>query len=191
MASLALFRSRSWSERGHYKSWCFLSKCFFYVVASALSSSLSYPLRMRCELRNCERGGWKWNLCPKTSFWESCWIIINEWDNERLRWQSGLKINNKWDFLRNPKTGANLCHNEKKVPDEWQARQATQAILQVSSSKHNAKKITTRVRGPFHQSITAILTEEKTERRECVCVCVCVCARACVCVMLRCICIYQ
>ena len=34
---------------------------------------------------------------------------------------------------------------KKKVPDEWQARQATPAILQVSSSKHNAKKITTRV----------------------------------------------
>ena len=59
---------------------------------------------------------------------------------------------------------------KKKVPDEWQARQATPAILQVSSSKHNAKKITTRERGPFHQSITAILTEEKS-----VCVCVCVC----------------
>ena len=59
-----------------------------------------------------------------------------------------------------------VCHNEKKVPDEWQARQATQAILQVSSSKHNAKKITTRVRGPFHQSITAILTEEKREEKQ-------------------------
>ena len=33
----------------------------------------------------------------------------------------------------------------KKVPDEWQARQATPAILQVSSRKHNAKKITTSV----------------------------------------------
>ena len=44
----------------------------------------------------------------------------------------------------------------KKVPDEWQARQATPAILQVSSSKHNAKKITTRVRGPFHQSIMCV-----------------------------------
>ena len=81
----------------------------------------------------------------------------------------------------------------KKVPDEWQARQATPAILQVSSSKHNAKKITTRERGPFHQSITAILTEEKREEKQftkpthvvvylfrdldrvCVCVCVCVC----------------
>ena len=52
---------------------------------------------------------------------------------------------------------------EKKVPDEWQARQAIPAILQVSSSKHNAKKIT-RERGPFHQSITAILTEEKKSR---------------------------
>ena len=59
-----------------------------------------------------------------------------------------------------------VCHNEEKVPDEWQARQATQAILQVSSSKHNAKKITTRVRGPFHQSITAILTEEKREEKQ-------------------------
>ena len=34
-----------------------------------------------------------------------------------------------------------VCHNKKKVPDEWQARLATPAILQVSSSKHNAKKI--------------------------------------------------
>ena len=55
---------------------------------------------------------------------------------------------------------------KKGVPDEWQARQATQAILQVSSSKHNAKKITTRVRGPFHQSITAIITEEKREEKQ-------------------------
>ena len=57
-----------------------------------------------------------------------------------------------------------VCHNERRVPDEWQARQATQAIFQVSSSKHNAKEITTRVRGPFHQSITATLTEEKEKR---------------------------
>ena len=47
----------------------------------------------------------------------------------------------------------------KKVPDEWQARQATPAILQVSSSKHNAKKITT--------------------------VCVCACVRACACLSLH------
>ena len=59
-----------------------------------------------------------------------------------------------------------VCHNEKKVPCEWQARQATPAILQASSSKHNAKKIATRVRGPFHQSITAILTEEKREEKQ-------------------------
>ena len=38
----------------------------------------------------------------------------------------------------------------KKVPDELQARQATPAILQVSSRKHNARKVTTRVKGPFH-----------------------------------------
>ena len=31
-----------------------------------------------------------------------------------------------------------VCVTMKKVPDEWQARQATPAILQVSSSKHNA-----------------------------------------------------
>ena len=62
--------------------------------------------------------------------------------------------------------GVCVCHNEKRVPDEWQARQATQAILQVSSSKHNAKKITTRVRGPFHQSITVILSEEKREEKQ-------------------------
>ena len=60
-----------------------------------------------------------------------------------------------------------MCVSQwKKVPDEWQARQATPAVLQVSSSKHNAKKITTRERGPFHQSITAILTEEKREEKQ-------------------------
>ena len=40
------------------------------------------------------------------------------------------------------------------------------AILQVSSSEHNAKKITARERGPFHQSITVILTEEKREEKQ-------------------------
>ena len=59
-----------------------------------------------------------------------------------------------------------VCVTMKKVPDEWQPRKATPAILQVSSSKHNAKKITTRVRGSFHQSITAILTEEKREEKQ-------------------------
>ena len=49
---------------------------------------------------------------------------------------------------------------------------------------HSAKKITTRARGPFHQPITAILTEEK--REACVCVCVCVCVRMCVC---ECVCV--
>ena len=33
-----------------------------------------------------------------------------------------------------------VCVTMKKVPDEWQARQTIPAILQVSSSKHNAKK---------------------------------------------------
>ena len=59
-----------------------------------------------------------------------------------------------------------VCVTMKKVPDEWQARQTIPGILQVSSSKHNAKKITTRVRGPFHQSITAILTGEKREEKQ-------------------------
>ena len=35
-----------------------------------------------------------------------------------------------------------------------------------SSGKHNAKKTTTRVRGPFQRSITAILTEEKREEKQ-------------------------
>ena len=55
---------------------------------------------------------------------------------------------------------------KKKVPDEWQARQAIPAILQVSSRKDNAKKIATREKGPFHQSITAILSEEKREEKQ-------------------------
>ena len=46
-----------------------------------------------------------------------------------------------------------VCHNEKRVPDEWQARQATQVILQVSSSKHNAKKITVRRQNAFEHLI--------------------------------------
>ena len=61
-----------------------------------------------------------------------------------------------------------VCHNGKKVPDEWQARQVIPAILQVSSSKHSAKKITRRVRGPFCVCV--------------VCVCVCVCVLVCMCV---------
>ena len=59
-----------------------------------------------------------------------------------------------------------VCVTMQKVPDKWHARQTIPAILQVSSSKHNAKKITTRVRGPFHQSITAILTGEKREEKQ-------------------------
>ena len=54
-----------------------------------------------------------------------------------------------------------VCHIEKKVPDEWQAQQVIPAILRASNSKNNAKKNTTRIRGKFHQSITAIFTEEK------------------------------
>ena len=42
------------------------------------------------------------------------------------------------------------CVTMKKVPDEWQTRQAISAILQASSSKHSANKNTTRGRGPLH-----------------------------------------
>ena len=66
---------------------------------------------------------------------------------------------------RKKKDSVCVCVTIKKVPDEWQARQTIPGILQVSSSKHNAKKIT-RVRGPFHQSITAILTGEKREEKQ-------------------------
>ena len=54
---------------------------------------------------------------------------------------------------------------KKKVPGEWQTWQVIPAILQVSSSKHTAKK-NTWGRGPFHQSITAILTEERREEKQ-------------------------
>ena len=45
----------------------------------------------------------------------------------------------------------------KKVPDEWQARQA---ILQVSSNKHNAKKLQQEYEARF------ILTKEKREEKQ-------------------------
>ena len=57
-----------------------------------------------------------------------------------------------------------VSHNEKKVPDEWQARQAIPAILQVSSSKHNTNNNTTRGRGPFHQSTLSSLQEKKEKQ---------------------------
>ena len=63
-------------------------------------------------------------------------------------------VTGRWHSQCNPRC-VRVCHNEKKVPDEWQAWQAIRAMLQVSS-KRNAKKIT-RVRRLFHQSITAIL----------------------------------
>ena len=52
------------------------------------------------------------------------------------------------------------------MPGEWQAQQAIPAILQVNSGKHNTNKNTTRVslRGPFLESITAILTGEKDKQ---------------------------
>ena len=47
-----------------------------------------------------------------------------------------------------------------KVPDEWQA---WQAILQVSSSKHNAKKL--------QQEYVCVCTGVRARARVCVCVC--------------------
>ena len=56
------------------------------------------------------------------------------------------------------------------MPEQWQARQATPAMLQVSSSKHNAKNITpVCVRACVRACVSA-----------CVCVCVCVCVGVCV-----------
>ena len=54
---------------------------------------------------------------------------------------------------------------KKSAGHWWQSWQAIPTILQVSSSKHNANKNTTRGRGrgPFHQSITVILTRENRE----------------------------
>ena len=57
-----------------------------------------------------------------------------------------------------------VCHNEKKMPDKWQARQITAVILQVRSSKHKAKKSAARV-----------------------CVCVRVCGRTRVCMREECV----
>ena len=59
-----------------------------------------------------------------------------------------------------------MCHNEKKCRTNGKHDKRHRRYFQVSSSKHNAKKIATRVRGPFHQSITAILTEEKREEKQ-------------------------
>ena len=59
-----------------------------------------------------------------------------------------------------------VCHNKKKVPDEWQARQAIPAILQVSSSKHNANKNTTRGRGLFHQPITVLSSSQEKKEEQ-------------------------
>ena len=55
------------------------------------------------------------------------------------------KVPNEWQAQRE---SVHVCVT-KKVPDEWQARHAIPAILPVSSSKHNAKKNTTRVKRPI------------------------------------------
>ena len=59
-----------------------------------------------------------------------------------------------------------LCVTSSECQALFRVESLHLSILQVSSSKHNAKKITTRVRGPFHQSITVILTEEKREEKQ-------------------------
>ena len=59
-----------------------------------------------------------------------------------------------------------VCVTMKKSARRMASTTSDTGDTQVSSSKHNAKKITTRERGPFHQSITAILTEEKREEKQ-------------------------
>ena len=55
-----------------------------------------------------------------------------------------------------------VCHSEKKCQTNGKHdKRRILAILQISSSKHNTNRNTTRGRGPFHQSITVILTGEK------------------------------
>ena len=66
-----------------------------------------------------------------------------------------------------------VCHNEKKVPEEWQASQAIRAILRVSSSKHNAKE-TARFISRYLPSLQMCVCV-RVRARACVCVCVCVC----------------
>ena len=94
-----------------------------------------------------------------------------------------------------------MCHNEKKVPDEWQAGQAIPAILQVSSSKLNAnKKEEVRfigrslsslqekqreaVTNPTHVAVYVCQRKTKDSVYVCLCVYVCVCVRVCVCVYI-------
>ena len=94
------------------------------------------------------------------------------------------------------------CHNETKVPDTWQARQATSAMLQLSSSKAKHKeKYKNRRPGRLNSwSLPSLELEKKKEKQFCykpahvtvylirdlnrhwdtssqrrVCVCVCVC----------------
>ena len=91
-----------------------------------------------------------------------------------------------WPSSPHPPPPLPLCvcvcvfHNEKKVPDEWQARQTIPATLQVSSSKHNAALWTT-----YHHVCVCVCHNEKKVPDEwqarqvtpaILCVCVCVCA---------------
>ena len=102
------------------------------------------------------------------------WVTVTLTREKERDYLLNLHMSQSTCFVTWIETGADfygwqwcVCVTMKKVPGEWQARQAIPAILQVSSSKHNAKNITTRVRGPFHQLITSIITEKK-KRREAV-----------------------
>ena len=66
-----------------------------------------------------------------------------------------------------------VCHNKKKMPDKWQARQVTPEILQVIVCECVCVCMCVSVRASVCGCVC-----------ECVCVCVCVCAglRVCVCV---------
>ena len=63
---------------------------------------------------------------------------------------------------------AHVCHNEKKCQTNGKHdKPRIPAILQVSSMQQaHRKENYNKLRGPFHQSITAILTEEKREEKQ-------------------------
>ena len=52
---------------------------------------------------------------------------------------------------------------KKKVPDEWQSRQAIPAMLQVLVAATQRKEKYNKSKRPVRQLITAIITEEKRE----------------------------
>ena len=77
------------------------------------------------------------------SSWCWWWLLFNNW---RLWWL--------WWCVSQWK---------KKVPDEWQSRQAIPAMLQVLVAASQRKEKYKKSKRPIRQLITAIITEEKRE----------------------------